>query len=168
MSRTTAVPNLKKNSILPATFATISKLRQIPLGALLGLAVAGAIRFLRPDLSPDGWMEAPFALFCVASGILIERAIHYSLGWYVDARLKHLAARYEARMEMQKLRVYEKEGVLNQADVRRIAAKIARRDVAGGVRPPSKPRGPRGPYQRKTAAPGSGDPPAPSAPAPVP
>ena len=93
-------------------------------------------------------MEAPFALFCAASGILLERSVHYSVGWYVDARLKHLAARYEARIEMEKLRLYEKEGVLNQGDVRRIAARIAKRDVAGG---PPRQGQPRGPYKKKAA-----------------
>lgn len=145
----TAATTTGKRSILPATFAAIGKLRQIPLGALLGLAVAGAFRFVRPDLSPGGWMEAPFALFCAACGILLERTGHYAFGWYVDARLKHLAARYEARVELAKLRDYEKQGVLSQADVRRIAARIARRDVAGGPRPQGRPRGP---YKKKTAA----------------
>ncbi len=132
-----------------ATFATIGKLRQIPLGALLGLTVAGGVRFLRPDLSPEGWMEAPFALFCAGCGILVERAVHYGLGWLVDARLRHLAAAYEARMEMGKLRRYEKAGVLNQSDARRIAAHIAKRDVAGGPGPQGRPRGP---YKKKPPA----------------
>jgi hypothetical protein len=113
---------------------------------LLGLAVAGGIHFLGPDISPDGWTEAPFTLFCIICGMLMERSIHYTFGWYVDARLRHQAARYEAALELRKLRIYEKEGVLNQADARRIAARIARRDISGGPRPTGKPRGP---YKKK-------------------
>jgi hypothetical protein len=145
-----------------SAFDTIGKFRQIPLGALLGLTVAGAVRFLQPDLSPEGWMEAPFAIFCVAAGILVERAAHYTLGWLVDTRLRHLAARYEARMELGKLHRYEKDGLVNQMDARRIAARIARRDVAGISGPKGKPRGP---YQRKpkAAAPHPPPPPPPAA-----
>ena len=138
-----------------SAFATIGKLREVPLGALLGLTVAGGIKFTRPDLSPDGWMEAPFALFCAGCGILLERTVHYTIGWFVDARLRHLAAWYEARVEMRKLRRYEKEGVLNQVDARRIAARIAKRDIAGGPGPKGKTRGP---YKKKPSAPAAAAP----------
>jgi hypothetical protein len=48
---------------------------------LLGLAVAGGIHFLGPGIAPDGWTEAPFTLFCIICGMLMERSIHYTLGW---------------------------------------------------------------------------------------
>jgi len=145
----TEVAKTKKLKAVPAAIATIGQFRLIPLGALLGLTVAGAIHFTRPDLSPGGWMEAPFALFCAACGILLERTFYKIFGWFVDARFRHLAAWYEARLELRKLRRYEKDGVLNQMDARRIAARIAKRDVAGGPGPKGKPRGP---YKKKSAA----------------
>lgn len=124
----------------------IPKLKQYPLGAILGLVGAAVANIVAPDLTPDGWMEAPFTLSCVAAGILIERSLHYFLGWYVDPRIHHLAASREARIQLAKLREYEKAGVIGVADARRIAARIAVRDVAGGL--PLAYR-PRGSYQKR-------------------
>jgi hypothetical protein len=54
-------------------------------------------------------------------------------------------------------------GVVNQVDARRIAARIARRDINGGPRPTGKPRGP---YLKKSPAPEATTPAAPDATAP--
>jgi hypothetical protein len=136
-----------KNKALTDTLSFIPKLRQYPLGAMLGIVTAASMNYLAPELTPDGWMQAPFTLSCVAGGMLLERTLHYMIGWYLDPQVHHAAVSREARIRLAKLREYQRAGVITEEDARRIAAQIAKRDVAGSLKP--APRVPRGPYKKK-------------------
>jgi hypothetical protein len=148
---------------LPSTISLIGKFRLYSWGVLLGLGLAGAIYFFTPALRDKVWLDAPLALSCVVVGMLVERAVRYFIGWNLNARLQHLAARREAHLELAKLRDYEKRGLISHADARVIAARIAKRDVAGGARPGK----PRGPYKkrRQSSAPPPGSAAGPDSPA---
>lgn len=132
---------------LSDTLSLIPRLKQYPLGAMLGIVTAATMNYAAPELTPEGWMQAPFTLACVAAGILVERSAHYVIGWYLDPKVHHLAASREARIQLAKLRGYEKAGTITAAEARKIAAKIAKRDVAGGS--PTSVGKPRGPYKKR-------------------
>lgn len=106
------------------------------------------MNYLAPELTPEGWMQAPFTLACVAAGILVERTAHYVIGWYLDPKVHHLAATREARIQFAKLREYEKAGTITAPEAKKIAAKIAKRDVAGGSG--TTLGKPRGPYKKRS------------------
>lgn len=131
----------------------VGRLKQYPLGAIAGLVGAAAANLTAPELVPDGWMEAPFTLACVAAGMLLERTLHYAVGWYLDPTIQHLAASREAKKSMAKLHYYKSIGYLTETQAAGIAANIARRDIAGRTRAAVVPRGPRTPYKRRPKAP---------------
>ena len=145
------------NTSLKETLSVIPKLKQYPLGAMLGIVTAASMNYLVPELTPDGWMQAPFTVSCIAAGMLLERTLHYVIGWYLDPRVQHLGASREARIQLAKLREYQQAGIIPEKDAKRLAAQIAKRDVAGTH---FIPRGPRGPYRKRTKPPA--DPPAPA------
>jgi hypothetical protein len=136
---------------LKETLSVIPKLRQYPLGAMLGIVTAASMNYLAPELTPDGWMQAPFTLSCIAGGMLLERTLHYMVGWYLDPRVHHAAVSREARIRLAKLREYQRAGVISEADAKRMAAQIAKRDVTGSLKPIARP--PRGPYKKTKKAP---------------
>lgn len=131
----------------------MGRLKKYPLGALSGLAAAGALSFFAPELTPDGWLEAPFALSFVVIGMAVEGLLHWGFGWYVDPKLKELKSEREATLKLDKVARHEQKGNLSHAEAQRIRARIATRDVVGDP----APRGPRGHYKKKS---GLGPPPA--------
>ena len=136
---------------LKETLSFIPKLRQYPLGAMLGIVTAASMNYLAPELTPDGWMQAPFTLSCIAGGMLLERTLHYVVGWYLDPRVHHAGVSREARIRLAKLREYQLAGIISEADAKRMAAQIAKRDVTGSLTQIA--RAPRGPYKKKKRAP---------------
>lgn len=130
------------------SFASAGKLTGRPIGALLGVVAAGAFHLVKPDLVGEGWAEGAFLIFCMTAGDLLQRLVHWGAGWHIDPKLRHLAATREADLQFEKLNLYRRRGILTRADAGRIAARIARADIAGGP----KPRGPRGPYRRRTSS----------------
>lgn len=134
-----------KAALTPFSFAAAGKLSGRPIGVLLGVVAAGLIRLFKPELTGDGWAEGAFLIFCMTAGDLLQRLVHWAAGWHVDPKLRHLAATREAELQFEKLVFYRRRRILSKADAERIAARIARADVAGGP----KPRGPRGSYQKR-------------------
>jgi hypothetical protein len=110
------------------------------------VVVAGVLKLVKPEMIGDGWAEGAFLIFCMTAGDLLQRLIHWAAGWHVDPKLRHLAATREADLQFEKLERYRRRRVLGKGDAEKIAARIARADIAGGV----TLRGPRGSYRRRT------------------
>jgi hypothetical protein len=88
-----------------------------------------------PDLKP-GWMGYwTIIALAAGAGAVLERVIHYLAGRWVDPVLMHWGSRWETKLELDKLKDYVARGVISQDDAKRIADRIAKRDVAGGPRP---------------------------------
>ena len=141
----------KNSNTFTETLSYIPKLKHYPLGAMLGIVTAASMNYLAPELTPDGWMQAPFTLSCIAGGMLLERTAHYVIGWYLDPQVHHAAVSREARIRLAKLREYQKAGIISESDAKRMAARIAKRDVGGSLTPLTRP--PRGPYKKKSKSP---------------
>ena len=131
----------------PAAVSLVARLRGYSWGALLGVAVTGALTLGLPVIHGKPWLELPLAMLCVAAGMLLERAARYFLSAEIDSWVQHLAARREADRELRKLRAYRKSRLIPEPEARRIAARISKRDVQGG----KKPGHPRGPYRKRSA-----------------
>jgi hypothetical protein len=131
----------------PAPRPTISKrifslslaerLRSIPFGGALGVAAAGGALWLAPEILPAGWSSQSFLALGMGVGIVADRVVSATIGWVIAPVLRHLAARWEAMLQLRKLGGYQKRRVIGEADGKRIALRIAKSDVAGV--PPPKP-----------------------------
>ena len=142
-----SLPAGDKRPAAPVAVGLVARLRGYSWGALLGLAVTGALTLSLPTIHQKPWLELPLAMLCVAAGMLLERAARYFLSAEIDSWVQHLAARREADRELRKLRAYRKSRMIPEPEARRIAARISKRDVQGG----KKPGHPRGPYRKRSA-----------------
>jgi hypothetical protein len=124
-----------------------TQIARLPAGALLGLVGAGSLQWIAPELAPNQWNDAPVFLACVAGGVLVQRAFHYSLGWLVDTTLAHLAARRTWLLALERLREHQRRYTVRPPVVRALEERLVRASVNGeaGSRPKAAP-------QRKPAA----------------
>lgn len=129
--------------------ALVPTLRRYPIGALFGLVLTGAFSVLLGIVPGRLWLELPLVLICVPGCMLAERLLDWRFSGMVDARMRHAAAREDARLAFAKLEAYKARGVISKPDAYRIGAIIAKRDVAGG---PRQTRG-RGPGRKRAATP---------------
>lgn len=119
-----------------------TQLARLPAGALLGLVAAGSLQWIAPELAPNQWNDAPVFLGCVAGGVLLQRAFHYSLGWLVDTTLAHLAARRTWLLALERLREHQRRYTVAPPVVHRLEERLVRASVLGEAlaRPKAAPR----------------------------
>jgi len=80
---------------------------------------------------PDGWSSQSFLAFGMGAGIVVDRLVSATIGWIVSPVLRHVSARWEATLQLRKLELYRRRGVIGGADGKRIATRIAKSDVDG-------------------------------------
>jgi hypothetical protein len=135
----------KSPAALPAPLALVGKLKQYSWGSVLGVAATGAAAVFEPTFHEKPWLDLPLALFCIGLGILLERAVNYTVGRDIDSIIELAAARRDADRRLGLLRSYERKGVINYPAAHKLAFGIAKRTVLG----PPKPGKPRGPYRKR-------------------
>lgn len=113
------------------TLALAERLKSIPFGGALGVVTAGGALWLAPEIVPDGWSSQSFLAFGMGAGIVIDRLVSATIGWIVSPVLRHVSARWEATLQLRKLELYRRRGVIGGADGKRIATRIAKSDVDG-------------------------------------
>lgn len=118
----------------PFAISVVPALRRYPVGALTGIVLTGILTLLTDAVPAKPWLELPIALICVPGCMLIERLLDWRYSGKVDARMRHSAAHEDAKIALEKLLEYEKDGRINKPDAHKLAATIAKRDVAGGPR----------------------------------
>ncbi len=111
------------------------RLKSIPFGGALGVAAAGGALWLAPEILPTGWSSQSFLALGMGAGIVLDRLVSATIGWIIAPVIRHLAARWEATLQLRKLARYRARRVIGDADGKRIAVRIAKSDVAG-VSPP--------------------------------
>jgi hypothetical protein len=136
------VPPLTRPSASRAAFSGLSqalavgkKFRYVPLGAGIGAVTAGVILLQNPDLLPAALSRWTVIGMAAGAGVVVERLLNYSVGRWVDPLLRHWGSKWETKLELAKLKQYLALGLISEQDGKKIAARIARRDVAGGPRP---------------------------------
>jgi hypothetical protein len=123
----------------PLGLTLVAKLKQIPWGALLGLAAAGTLVIAGPPEQRAAWEEASHLIVFIAIGLLIQRLV----GWWVEPKLQALENRRRATLLLAEVDHYVAIRALDRRQARQLRVMIARRGVNG----PPVPRGPRGPYK---------------------
>ena len=113
------------------------RLKSIPFGGALGVAIAGLALWIDPTILPAGWSSQSFLALGMGVGIVVDRILGVTVGWILTPVFKHLASRWEATLQLRKLGGYQKRQLIGPVDGKRIALKIAKHDVAGV--PPPKP-----------------------------
>ncbi len=75
----------------------------------------------------------------------LQRLLKWLLGWYAEPAIERAESRREADLKIERVRYYQREGILEGAQAKRFSLRIAREDLFGAARP----RGPRGPYKKR-------------------
>lgn len=132
---TKATPAKPALSGLSQALAIGKKFSYVPLGAGIGAVTASVLLLLEPELQPDALSHWNVIGMAAGAGVVLERLANYVVGRWVDPVLKHWGSRWETKLELDKLNHYLRRGLISEEEGRRIAARIAKRDVAGGPRP---------------------------------
>jgi len=122
---------------LGASWATW--LRYVPFGGILGVLASVAIVWKLPRYVPEGWKPETFVGVGLAVGIAVSRICNWLFGWlfgwFFEPILRHMRAAWEARIQVRKLERYRKSGFIDEEELKKLAAKIAKSDVTGAVPP---------------------------------
>lgn len=94
-----------------------------------------------PSYLPTGWKPEAVIAVGLAIGLLIHKVVQWTVGWFFEPIVRHLRARWEARIQIRKLERYRKSGFIDDAELKKLANKIAKNDVMGAL-----PPGARGGY----------------------
>jgi len=94
-----------------------------------------AIVWKLPSYVPEGWKPETFVAVGLAVGIGVSRISNWLFGWFFEPILRHLRAAWEARIQVRKLERYRKSGFIDEDEIKKLAAKIAKSDVTGAVPP---------------------------------
>jgi hypothetical protein len=120
---------------LAAAIDLWKKYKHLPLGAAVGSAVAFGALLVDPDLKPDTWTRGWFISAFGIGGVALERLLQWAFGRWVDPLLTHWGAKWTARLELNRLKGFQQEGLINEEDAGKLKEKIAKRAVAGGPKP---------------------------------
>ena len=129
---------------LPTPLVLAGKLKQYPWGSVLGISATGAAGVFASAFREQPLLDLPLGLFCVGAGILLERAVNYTIGREIDSRIDAANRRRDADRRLEALRDFQRKGLISAPDAHRLAGIIARRCVLG----PPKPGKPRGSYHK--------------------
>lgn len=145
---------------LSGTLETAVKLNKLPVGASLGLVAAAFLIWVTPVQLLSG-LGALTIFLGTVGGMAVQRLLKWLLGWYAETVIERAESRRQADLKIERVRYYEREGILDGRAVKRFALRIAREDLFGAP----KPRGPRGPYKARPPSPPSKSADAPEKPA---
>ena len=142
---------------LAGTLDTAGRFNKLPVGGSIGLVAAALIIWVTPLELMSG-LGALAVFLGIVGGMALQRLLRWMFGWYADTGLERAENSHEADLKLERVRYYEREGVLNKPQAGKFALRIAREDLFGAP----KPRGPRGPYKTRppvgpTVAPGKSD-----------
>ncbi len=124
------------------------KSSNLPVGAVLGLAAGIAltgILYYTPGRVVPLWLLTFSIPFCIATGVGVERLLHWKFGWKFETDLRRARIKHETDLKLIELRERLTAGVLSPEESQRIGARIAREGLLG----PARPRAPRKPKQRR-------------------
>ena len=124
---------------LSSLTTAIAKLKGWPLGAGIGAVLMAFYLWKRPERLDN---LSPTLLFVIAVvlGAWLQAGLLKLSGWFANPLFRHLEATWEAKLENWRLRVVTRRGVISEADSRRLAASIAKRDIKGEAGPYDPPR----------------------------
>jgi hypothetical protein len=163
MSTKPVAPSTSPLTGLAAAIDLWKKYKHLPLGAAVGSAVAFGMLLINPGLMPDGWSRGWIIAAFGIGGVALERLLHWIFGRWIDPLLAHWGAKWTARLELDRLKVFQGRGMIDEVEAGRIKKRIAKRAVAGGPRPvTNRPATYR---KRRPPAPPPAPPAAPSGPA---
>jgi hypothetical protein len=111
-----------------------SVLKNLPFGGAVGIVVSGVVLWFAPQLVPAGWTAEAVLSLGMGSGIVLHRIVDGALGWFFEPVRRHLGARWEAWLRLGKLERYRKQGLIADAELKELAARIARDDVSPKAR----------------------------------
>lgn len=85
----------------------------------------------------------------IVGGMAVQRLLKWLLGWYAEPAVERAERRREADLKLERVRYYQKQGILDEPQARRFTLRIAREDLFGTART----RGPRGSYKKRQPSP---------------
>lgn len=124
----------------------------LPIGAALGLSAGIAltsILYYTPGRVVPLWLLSLSIPFCVATGIGVQKFLHWKYGWKVETELRGARIKRDTGLKLRELRDRVAAGVFTAEQAQRIGAQIAREGLLG----PPELRGPRAPRWRKLPTP---------------
>jgi hypothetical protein len=132
---------------LAGTIDTAGKLNKLPVGGSLGLVTAAFFIWATP-LELLSLLGALTIFVGIVGGMAVQRLLKWLLGWYTETGRERAESRREADLKIERVRYYQKNGILGELDAKRFVLRIAREDLFGTTRP----RGPRGSYKKRPPA----------------
>lgn len=129
MALKNTVPVRTKFNLL--TRAGVSAIKSLPFGGAVGVVTAGAILWLSPASVPEGWASESFLSLGMGAGMVVHRVVETALGWILEPMRRHLAARWEAWIQLRKLNGYRERGLIRDEDAEDLAGRIIKADVTG-------------------------------------
>jgi hypothetical protein len=115
------------------------RLKSLSVGGAAGAALLAWWLWQQPQHPFDVAFSLLLAVGAIA-GMAVQGLLSWLAGWFVNPLLRHLEAAWEARLEQWRLSVAARRGAITETEARRIASRIARRDVKGESGPYEPPR----------------------------
>ena len=116
------------------TQAGASTLKNLPFGGALGVVTAGVVLWLAPHLIPEGWSAEAVLSLGMGGGIVIHRLLNGMLGWFIEPVRRHVGARWEAWIQLNKLEGYSKRGMIAAEQAHLLTDRIVQDDINAKTR----------------------------------
>lgn len=116
------------------TQAGASTLKNLPFGAAVGVVASGIVLWFAPHLIPEGWSAEAVLSLGMGSGIVLHRLVAGLLGWFIEPVRRHVGARWEAWIQLNKLEGYSRRGMIAAKQAHLLTDRIVQDDINAKTR----------------------------------
>ena len=106
-----------------------SLFKTLPFGGAVGVVTSGVVLWFYPELVPEGWTAEAVLSLGMGSGVVLHRLLDGVFGWFLEPVKRHVAARWEAWLRLEKLGHYQKRGMIPEKEALVLIGKIVKEDV---------------------------------------
>jgi len=106
-----------------------STLKNLPFGAAVGVVASGVVLWFAPHLIPEGWSAEAVLSLGMGSGIVLHRLVAGLLGWFIEPVRRHVGARWEAWIQLNKLEGYSRRGMIAAEQAHVLTDRIVQEDI---------------------------------------
>ncbi len=116
------------------TAAGINALNRVPVGGAAGIFAAAALVWFAPELRPEGWSVEAILSVGLVAGLVVHRVVEWLIGWFLEPARRHLGARWDAHIRLEKLEHYRDRGLLKEDEAVLLTSKIVQDDITSKQR----------------------------------
>ncbi len=106
-----------------------SLFKTLPFGGAVGVVGSGVVLWFFPEFIPEGWTAEAVLSMGMASGVVLHRLLDGVLGWFLEPVRRHVGARWEAWLRLEKVGHYQRRGMLPEKEALALIGKIVKEDV---------------------------------------